>query len=395
MIASLPRALAALIAVCAMLFAPLTAPASAQPAQDPSETPTYDPGELTDGSAPPQPAAVSWALVDLATGDLLAGSDVDVQHAPASVIKLLTALALRDVLDDPEQKVEAEYEDMEIDGTKVGIMQKNDYTVDDLFHAMLMSSANDAANALGRAAGGQEKAVELMNAKAAGLGMTGTHAVNTSGLDDPKQVTTAADIIRLSSAVLDDEYLMGIIGTETYDFPGAENIDTGEKLPGYEIQNHTRVVGRVDGGLGMKNGYTRTAKGSFAAVVERDGRVLASSVLGAETQTRESAVDLIEWGFAQSNPEPIGEIDLTRPADEAAASAEAEASASAAAAAQAEAAASASPTGSGPFTGGAAAAGSALTAGPWVMLAIGALGLGGVVWAAMRLRAKRRQAGAR
>ena len=248
--------------------------------------------------------------------------NVEKRHAPASTIKLLTALALVDEFDDKKKKVTAEFEDMEIDGTKVGLMQTNKYSIDLLFHAMLMSSANDAANALGRAAGGQDKAVKLMNEKAAELGMSNTQAKNTSGLDAKGQYTTAEDLMKLAWAVCEDDYLMKVIGTETFKFPGGKNPQTKEKFKGYEIQNHTKIVGQVDGGLGLKNGFTRAAKGSYVAVAERDGHRVVTTMLGIDNNSRQVAVDLLEWDFAQEDPKslqtvPVG-IQATAGADPAA-----------------------------------------------------------------------------
>ncbi|WP_113902564.1 MULTISPECIES: D-alanyl-D-alanine carboxypeptidase family protein [Brevibacterium] len=301
-------ALVVLLVLAQALLSPTGAPADA--ATPKPETIYQSPADLGDGAKAPEPVAVSWAVGDLDTGEVHAGRELERRHAPASTIKLLTALALVDVLDDPEQKVRAEFEDMAIDGTKVGIMQTNDYTVDDLFHAMLMSSANDAANALGRAAGGQEKAVALMNAKAAELGMDDTQATNTSGLDDEEQYTTVADMMKLAWAVCENDYLMDVIGTETYAFPGGRNPDTKETFKGYEIQNHTKIVGQVDGGLGLKNGYTTTAKGAYVAVAERDGKRVVSALLGAENSSRQAAVDLLEWDFAQTDPEVVDTVAL-------------------------------------------------------------------------------------
>lgn len=326
----------------------------------------YDPGPLTDGSAPPELPAEAWILVDLNTGDVLAAHEPELPHPPASTIKLLTGLALVEELDDPEAEQEAVFEDMAVDGTKVGIVQQNDYTIGDLFHAMLMSSANDAAHSLGEAVGGQERAVELMNAKAAELGLTGTLARDTAGLNDTEQHTTVTDLVRIGNAVLADDYLMEVIGTTEYDFPGAVNPDTDEENPGYPIANHTRVVGEVDGGLGLKNGFTRKAGGSFVAVVERDGTRLASAVLGAQTHTRDGAVDLIEWGFAQSSPAPVSRLDLRTPAE-----AEEEARAEEASAREAEEAAAQES----PAAEEAADARLPLTAPAW----LGLLGIGGAV----------------
>lgn len=277
------------------------APASAQP--------VYVSPDLSDGKPAPQPVAGAWIVADMDSGQEFAGSATDKQLAPASTIKLLTALALIDVL-DPEDRYTVVYEDMLVDGTKVGLMQENTYRIDTLFHAMLMASANDAAHALGNAVGGQAKAVELMNAKAAELGMTGTVARNTSGLDAEGQVMTVTDLLIVSKAVMENDYLMRVIGTETMDFPG-HDLPSGEHVPGYQIQNHTKIVGAVPGGIGMKNGYTRAAGGSFVAVVERDGRTYGAAVLGAANKTRESSVDLIEWAYNQAELPDLGTVPLT------------------------------------------------------------------------------------
>ena len=314
-------AAALLVLAAQLIHSPAPAQAVPEPAQ--STAPAYvSPGDLSDGAKPPKPTGTSWLVGDLDSGELHVAKNVEKRHAPASTIKLLTALALVDEFDDKEKKVTAEFEDMEIDGTKVGLMQTNKYSIDLLFHAMLMSSANDAANALGRAAGGQDKAVKLMNEKAAELGMSNTQAKNTSGLDAKGQYTTAEDLMKLAWAVCEDDYLMKVIGTETFKFPGGKNPQTKEKFKGYEIQNHTKIVGQVDGGLGLKNGFTRAAKGSYVAVAERDGHRVVTTMLGIDNNSRQVAVDLLEWDFAQEDPKslqtvPVG-IQATAGADPAA-----------------------------------------------------------------------------
>lgn len=301
---------AALLMVAAQLVhSPAPTHAVPQPAE--STTPAYvSPEDLGDGAKPPEPTGTSWLVGDLDSGELHVAKNVEKRHAPASTIKLLTALALVDEFDDRKKKVTAEFEDMEVDGTKVGLMQTNKYSIDLLFHAMLMSSANDAANALGRAAGGQDKAVKLMNEKAAELGMSNTQAKNTSGLDAKGQYTTAEDLMKLAWAVCEDDYLMKVIGTETFKFPGGKNPQTKEKFKGYEIQNHTKIVGQVDGGLGLKNGFTRAAKGSYVAVAERDGHRVVATMLGIDNNSRQVAVDLLDWDFAQKDPKSLQTVPV-------------------------------------------------------------------------------------
>lgn len=308
------RAPAALLLSGSLLLGPaglaLPAAVAAEPAPEAS-APVYVSPDLGPGTPAPEPVADAWIVADLDSGEAFAAHEIEAGRAPASVIKLLTALALVEELDDPEQVYVPVFEDMAVDGTKAGIVRENEYTIDDLFHAMIMSSANDAAHALGNVVGGQEEAVRLMNDKAAELGLTGTVARTTSGLDAPGQVTTVADQMIVAAAFLEDDYLMDIARTEVYDFPGATDPDTGVRTEGYQIGNRTRVVGEVDGGIGLKNGYTEEARGSFVAVVERDGRTLGSAVLTSENNTRRAALDLIDWAFNQEDPAVVDTVQLT------------------------------------------------------------------------------------
>ena len=98
--------------------------------------------------------AHGWLLADLDTGEVLAARDAHGRYPPASTLKMLTALTLLPKLKDRRVLLTATESDVDVDGTRVGLVAKGRYTVDVLFQAMLMASGNDAANALARAAGG-------------------------------------------------------------------------------------------------------------------------------------------------------------------------------------------------------------------------------------------------
>lgn len=291
----------------------LAGPAPEQPAPE-ETTATYAPPEITDGGPAPQPPAGGWLVGDAETGEVWAGEHIEQPFAPASTLKLFSALALEPVLDKDEVYT-ATAEEVRVDGTKVGMVDGGEYTIDQLFHAMIMSSANDASYALAEAAGGQERARELMADLADELGLQDSRAVNTSGLDADGQAFSARDLMVVAHHFAQNDYLMEVAGTDVYDWPGATDRD-GRRWDGFQIQNHTRVAGRVDGGLGLKNGYTQNARGSFVALAERDGRRVVSVLLRNETMTREAAVDLLEWGFAQSDPEPLAMVRMDPPDDD-------------------------------------------------------------------------------
>src|SRR4051812_9952988 len=105
------------------------------------------------GARPPALRATSWIVADLRTGNVLASCNAHVPLAPASTLKILTALALHGRI-DPRKPYVATAGDAGMDGTRVGLVPGSRYTVDNLWHGLLMGSANDAANALASLAGG-------------------------------------------------------------------------------------------------------------------------------------------------------------------------------------------------------------------------------------------------
>ncbi len=182
--------------------APVPLPA---PASDAGGTRLAQPGlqvQLKPGApAPPRLKASAWIVADLTTGDVIAACNAHVPLAPASTLKVLTALALHSRL-DPQFRYVARPQDAAMDGTKVGLAPGSVYTVDNLWHGLLMGSGNDAANALAALAGGLPKATALMRSTARSLGARDTVVANTSGLDAPGQVSSVYDLALFGRALL-------------------------------------------------------------------------------------------------------------------------------------------------------------------------------------------------
>jgi serine-type D-Ala-D-Ala carboxypeptidase (penicillin-binding protein 5/6) len=252
-------------------------------------------------SAPPQVDATAYLLADAGSGDVLAGLDAHVPRPPASLVKLLTALALLPEL-DPEQTHVATDADASIEGSRVGLSPGQTYTVEQLTYGLMLASGNDAAHALAEVAGGQQQAIDAMNAEADRLGAWRTRAVTPHGLDEPGQVSTPYDLALLARAALADERVAGPARTATYDFPG------GEDGP-YQIQNLNRLLGHYPGTVGLKTGFTSQAGHTLVAAAERDGRLLIAVVLGAEGRAEDTAAALLDWGFAAgAGARPVGRL---------------------------------------------------------------------------------------
>ena len=153
-------------------------------------------GVVTAAGTPPVPGDISadaWVVADLDSGAIVAARDPHGRHRPASIIKVLVAMAsLREL--NLNKTVDGTPEDAAAEGTRVGVAPGGTYTVNQLLHGLLMHSGNDAAHSLAMQLGGMPTALEKINALAAKLGGRDTRAATPSGLDGPGMSTSAYDI---------------------------------------------------------------------------------------------------------------------------------------------------------------------------------------------------------
>jgi D-alanyl-D-alanine carboxypeptidase (penicillin-binding protein 5/6) len=256
-------------------------------------------------TAPEPPSdlsAASWLVADLDTGQVLAAKNPHGRFAPASTLKTLTALALMPEV-TPDELVIPTYEDVAVEGSKVGLVEKVAYPAEELFEAMLMASGNDAANALATAVGGREQAAELMNAAARELQALDTLAVNPSGLDATGQLSSAYDLALIARAAMADDDFARYVATRR------SSVGAPAGKPRIEIYNHNKLLANYDGAIGIKNGYTSAARASFVGAAERDGRRLVVTLMRAEPRVWAEAGRLLDWGFSVGvAPASVGEL---------------------------------------------------------------------------------------
>jgi D-alanyl-D-alanine carboxypeptidase (penicillin-binding protein 5/6) len=268
-------------------------------------------GVLTDlpvgTKRPPVPAkAASWLVADLNARTVLAGRGVHVPLAPASTLKIFTALTLAPKL-DPKSVYVGRSDDAAIDGTKVGIVPGSKYTVNDLLHGLLMVSGNDCANALANAAGGLPSSVSAIQAEAKALGAFDTVVRGPSGLDAKGQVSSAYDLALGGTAALQNKQLSSIMTTPTYKFPG-KGKSLSAKRTRFQTQNHNRLLGKYDGTIGVKNGFTTNARGTFVGAATRDGHTYLAVSMRSDTSTADVSA-LLDWAFQNgSKARPVGTL---------------------------------------------------------------------------------------
>jgi D-alanyl-D-alanine carboxypeptidase (penicillin-binding protein 5/6) len=259
---------------------------------------------VVDGDAPKVPdgiTAASWVVADLDSGEVLGAKDPHGRYAPASTLKTLTAITLIPVL-EPDRKVVPTFDDINVEGSKVGLVERVGYPVHELFSALMMVSGNDAANVLASAAGGQQATAALMNEKARSLRALDTRAVNAHGLDADGQLSSAYDLALIARAGMADPAFAAYVGAKkgSVSAPGSARI---------EMYTKNKILKSYEGGLGIKNGYTSRARASFVGAAERDGRRLVVTLMKAQPNFWPDAVKLLDWGFAAAgDAEPVGEL---------------------------------------------------------------------------------------
>ncbi|MGD9954946.1 MAG: D-alanyl-D-alanine carboxypeptidase family protein, partial [Candidatus Nanopelagicales bacterium] len=227
---------------------------------------------------------------------------------PASTMKTLTALTLMPAL-KKDAKHTATYAEASADGGRVGIVPDATYTNWDLWHGLLLPSGNDAAAALAGSYGGMKKTVADMQAVAVSLQANDTVVKNPSGLDADGQVTSAYDLALIARAAMQLEDFREVTASVSYDFPGRP-AGKNKKRPTYKIYTQNRLLLHgFDGAVGGKTGYTTLAGRTFWGAAERNGHVLAVTLLQVRDRTETAAKALLEWGFAnRTKVTPVGTL---------------------------------------------------------------------------------------
>jgi D-alanyl-D-alanine carboxypeptidase len=236
-------------------------------------------------------------LFDASDGTILYAEDQDNQWYPASVTKIMTAYVVFEAIKDGkltlETKIICSAHANSQPPTKMGLAIGAQISVEAALHALILSSANDAAVVLAEAvAGSHEEFVERMNTVAARLGMTRTKFVNANGLPAPDQVTTARDLGKLARAVVRDypDYARLWSTVET-------------QIDKHHVHTHNGLLVSFKGADGMKTGFTCDSGFNLVASATRDGQRMMAVVLGEKTgeQRNVRAASLLEYGFQKSS----------------------------------------------------------------------------------------------
>jgi D-alanyl-D-alanine carboxypeptidase (penicillin-binding protein 5/6) len=251
--------------------------------------------------------SASFVLADMDTGQILVARAPHARHLPASTMKTLTALTLIPLL-NPNAKVLVRDQDVNVDGTRVGLMPGTSYSVTTLLQGMLMASGNDAAYALARANHSMATTLKAMNATAEGLGASDTVATDPSGLDRAGQSSSAYDLALIGRAAMRLPDFRRFVRTKSATLPGGRSVD-GTMRPGFVISNHNMLLHNYPGAIGIKNGYTVAARYTYIEAATRGGKTYLVSEMASSQAGWHPTAALLNWAFAHGpSLTPIGEL---------------------------------------------------------------------------------------
>jgi D-alanyl-D-alanine carboxypeptidase (penicillin-binding protein 5/6) len=259
--------------------------------------------EPATGSGPlPDVPASAWVIANAETGQVLAAKDPHGEYGPASTLKVLTAITLIPRL-NPNAKIVASPLATAQQPTSAGLITGQYYKVADLFRALLLISANDAAVALTQATGSFAKGMALINAEAQHLQAYDVVAKLPNGLPAAGQVVSAYDEALIARQALNTPAFMTYDGTLTSQLELKPN-------DWETMVNQNYLLTKYPGGIGGKIGWTVSSEATYIGLARRNGVTLIVTVLHCTSlQEITSAEQLLDWGFAMNGKvKPVGAL---------------------------------------------------------------------------------------
>lgn len=243
---------------------------------------------LSDTSFFPVLSAQAALVIDLDSNVSLYEKNPDSALLPASTTKIVTALVAMDYY-APETILKVGR--VTVDGQKMWLKAGEELSVQDLLYGLLVFSANDAAEVLAENyPGGRDVFISAMNAKAKSLSLTNTLFRNPTGLDGNDQVTTARDLTRVSRIAMKNPFFAEIVGTKE------KTVTSIDGLVKHKLTNINELLGVVPGVMGVKTGWTESARENLVTYIDRDGHKIMIAILGSQDRFGETK-ELIDWVF--------------------------------------------------------------------------------------------------
>lgn len=255
----------------------------------------------------PSVAAGGYVLMEMQDRKILCESGAKTHLSPASTTKIMTCLVVLEQCSMDEEVIVAA-EACGVEGSSAYLRAGEHLTVEELLYCLMLRSANDAAAALAlHVAGSIENFAEMMNERAAALGLSDTHFQNPHGLTASGHYTCAADLATLTCCALNNEDFRKIVSTK--------NIVIGKDENRRVLSNHNRLLFSLNGCIGVKTGYTMEAGRCLVSACRRNDTTLVCVTLACSGDWAAHTA-LYEYGFKKIRRFTLDENEFALPFSE-------------------------------------------------------------------------------
>lgn len=255
--------------------------------------------ETTGGILLTCPSAI---LMEASTKSVIYEKAPDERRSPASITKIMTAILIFDAIEAGKISLEDEVVTSayakSMGGSQVYLEEGEKQTVDTLIKCIMVSSGNDASVAMAEYIAGSESGfVQMMNERAASLGMENTHFEDCCGLtDSDNHYTTARDI-----ALMAQELITRYPQIKSYTTIWMENIThvTMQGSKEFGLANTNKLLKQYPYTTGLKTGSTNKAKYCVCATANKDGVELIAVIMGCPNYKDRftEAQSLLQFGY--------------------------------------------------------------------------------------------------
>ena len=236
--------------------------------------------ETANELSPPQLHSAAGIVMDADTGQVLYGQNIHTQLYPASITKIVTLLLAMEK-GDPNDIVTMTDEgvfSVPRGTTHIALTTGEKIRLEQLEYAMMVESANDAANGIAiHLAGSIEKFAQMMNEKAQEIGAVNSHFTNANGLPDSGHYTTVYDMALFTKEAMEYPQFASLAGTLSYEIPSTNKQPETRILSNRQYMLWPQYI--YEGAFAGKTGWTEEAAKTLVTCVERDGVKLICVVM--------------------------------------------------------------------------------------------------------------------
>lgn len=248
-------------------------------------------------------------LVEYSTGKVLYEKNSNKVMYPASTTKILTAIVVLENcnLSDIATVSESALSNIPSGYVTCNLQVGEEISINDLLHALLIPSANDAAFVLAEHVGGSiEGFSDMMNKKAKEIGCTNTHFVNPNGIHDDNHYTTAYDLYLMGKYAMQNEVFKSIVSKTEYTLPATNKYPNNDRIlhTSNSLLDKSNKNYYYEPTIGIKTGHTTQAGNCLVAESSKNNMNFISVILNGNSTSNGldsrfvDTKNLFEYGYA-------------------------------------------------------------------------------------------------